>query len=204
STALRAAAVSLVWATAAVAQTATRSAAIEAFRDRIKADVAADNVGSITAAVVVGDSIVWAEGFGWADRDKHIPAGPNTIYRLGSVSKSFTAIVLAQLVDRKVIALDDPVERYFPEIRGLANPRPGAKPVTFRQLASHTAGIIREPALPGAASGPIAEWESKILASIPTTSFDALPGARYSYSNIGYGMLGLALSRAAHVPFMKL
>jgi CubicO group peptidase (beta-lactamase class C family) len=203
-TALRAAAVSLLWATAAPAQTATRSAAIDAFRDRLSADVAADDVGSITAAVVIGDSIVWAEGFGWADRDKHIPAGPNTIYRLGSVTKSFTAIVLGQLVDRKVIGLDDPVERYFPEIRGLAHPLPGTKPITFRQLASHTAGIIREPELRGAATGPIAEWESKVLASIPLTSFDALPGARYSYSNIGYGMLGLALSRAAHVPFMKL
>ena len=204
STALRAAAISLLCATAAVAQTATRSAAIDAFRERLKADVAADNVGSIMAAVVVGDSIVWTEGFGWADRDKHIPAGPNTIYRLGSVSKSFTAIVLGQLVDRKVITLDDPVERYFPEIRGLANRSPSAKPVTFRQLASHTAGLVREPDLPGAASGPISDWESKVLASIPTTSFDALPGQRYSYSNIGYGILGLALSRAAHVPFMKL
>jgi len=212
-TSLRAIAVSLLWATSmcactsaptAVAQTTAHGAAIDAFRHRLEADVAADNVGSITAAVVIGDSIVWAEGFGSADYDKHIPAGPNTIYRLGSVSKSFTAIVLAQLVDRKVIALDDPVEKYFPEIRGLANPRPGAKPITFRQLASHTAGIEREPELPGAASGPIAEWESKVLASIPTTSFDAMPGSRYSYSNIGYGILGLALSRAAHVPFMQL
>jgi CubicO group peptidase (beta-lactamase class C family) len=188
----------------AVAQTTTHSAAIDAFRDRLQADVAADNVGSIAAAVVVGDSIVWTEAFGWADRDKHIRADAHTIYRLGSVSKSFTAIVLAQLVDRGVIALDDPVERYFPEIRGLAGPLPGATPITFRHLASHTAGIIREPMLIGAASGPIAEWEAKVLASIPTTSFDAPPGARYSYSNIGYGILGLALSRAAHVPFMKL
>ena len=114
STALRAAVVSLLLATAAIAQSPTRSAAIDAFRDRLKADVAADNIGSIAAAVVIGDSIVWAEGFGWADRDKHIPAGPNTIYRLGSVSKSFTAFVLVQLVDRMVIALDDPVERFFP------------------------------------------------------------------------------------------
>jgi CubicO group peptidase (beta-lactamase class C family) len=89
-------------------------------------------------------------------------------------------------------------------VRGLTNPRAGAKPITFRQLASHTAGIIREPRLQGAASGPIAEWESKVLASIPETSFDTMPGARYAYSNIGYGILGLALSRAARVPFMKL
>ena len=191
-------------ATIAAAQPPTRNSVIEGLRAQLQADVAADSVGSITAAIVIGDSIVWSQGFGWADRDKRIPADANTLYRIGSISKTFTAVVLAQLVDRKVVALDDPVERYLPEVRGLGNARPGTKPITFRQLASHTAGIIREPRLQGAASGPIAEWESKVLASIPATSFDTVPGARYAYSNIGYGILGLALSRAARVPFMTL
>jgi CubicO group peptidase (beta-lactamase class C family) len=102
------------------------------------------------------------------------------------------------------VRLDDPVERYLPEVGGFTNPGSGAPPITFRQLASHTAGLIREPRLSGAAAGPIAEWENRILASIPTTAFDTTPGARYSYSNIGYGVLGLALSRAARVPFMRL
>ena len=186
------------------AQAPARPAAIDAFRERLRADVATDNVGSITAAVVAGDRTLWAEGFGWADRDRKVPAGVETIYRIGSISKTFTAVVMAQLVDRGTIALDDPVEKYLPEVKGFANPRAGAKPITFRQLASHTAGLIREPKLQGAASGPIAGWEAKILASIPTTAFDATPGERYAYSNIGYGVLGLALSRAARTPFMKL
>lgn len=177
---------------------------IDAFREKLRADVAADAVGGITAAVVAGDRIVWAEGFGWADRDARVPAGVETIYRIGSISKTFTAVVLAQLVDRRIVALEDPVERYFPEVRGFRGARAGAPPITFRQLASHTAGLIREPKLQGAATGPIAEWEAKILASIPTTSFDAAPGERYAYSNIGYGVLGLALSRAARTPFMQL
>jgi CubicO group peptidase (beta-lactamase class C family) len=170
----------------------------------LRADVAADDIGSITAAVVAGDRVMWSEGFGWADRDAHVAARAETIYRIGSISKTFTAVVLAQLVDRKTLALDDAVEKYLPEVRGLASPRPGAKPVTFRQLASHTAGLIREPQLEGAAAGPIAEWEAKVLASIPRTSFDAMPGERFSYSNIGFGILGLALSRAAKTPFMKI
>jgi CubicO group peptidase (beta-lactamase class C family) len=180
------------------------TSALDAFRERLRADVAADNVGSITGAVVAGDRTIWAEGFGWADRDRRIPAGVETLYRIGSISKTFTAVVLAALVDRKTIALDDPVEKYLPEVKGFANPKPGAKPVTFRHLASHTAGLIREPKLQGAASGPISEWEAKILASIPTTAFDSAPGERYAYSNIGYGVLGLALSRAARTPFMTL
>jgi CubicO group peptidase (beta-lactamase class C family) len=192
-----------ILAFAAAAQTPSR-AAIDAFRTQLRTDVAADAVGGVTAAVVVGDRVVWAEGFGWVDREKHIPASVETIYRIGSISKTFTAVVLAQLVDRRVIRLDDPVERYLPEVRGFKNARPGAKPITFRQLASHTAGLIREPQLANASSGPIAQWESKVLASIPTTSFDAMPGAQYSYSNIGYGVLGLALARAAQKPFIQL
>jgi CubicO group peptidase (beta-lactamase class C family) len=194
----------LLLAAQASAQTTPHTALINELRKDLQAVVAADDVGSIMAALVVGDSVVWSEGFGWADRKKKTPATAETIYRIGSISKTFTAAVLAQLVDRKVVALDDPVEKYFPEIRGLDKPRPGASPITFRHLASHTAGIIREPNLSGAASGPIADWEAKVLASIPATSFDTVPGARYAYSNIGYGILGLALSRAAKSPFMKL
>jgi CubicO group peptidase (beta-lactamase class C family) len=187
----------------ATATTSPRSAAIEDYRQRMRANPAADTVGGATVAVIVGDRVVWAEGFGWADREKRIPASVETIYRIGSLTKTFTAVVLMQLVERGIVQLDDPVEKYLPEIRGLASPRPGAKPVTLRMLASHTAGIVREPQLPGAAAGPIAEWENKVLASIPTTAFDADPGARYQYSNIGYGILGLTLSRAAKKPFMQ-
>jgi CubicO group peptidase (beta-lactamase class C family) len=181
-----------------------RGDAIEAYRQRMLANPAADTVGGATVAVIVGDRVVWSEGFGWADRGRRIPASVETIYRIGSLTKTFTAVVLMQLVERGVVQLDDPVEKYLPEIRGLASPRPGAEPVTLRMLASHTAGIVREPALQDAAAGPIAEWENKVLASIPTTAFDADPGARYQYSNIGYGVLGLTLSRAAKKPFMQL
>jgi CubicO group peptidase (beta-lactamase class C family) len=64
--------------------------------------------------------------------------------------------------------------------------------------------LIREPSLPGAAAGPIGQWEAKVLASIPTTRFDTVPGARFSYSNIGFAVLGLAISRAAKAPYIDL
>jgi CubicO group peptidase (beta-lactamase class C family) len=186
------------------ARTQISTAAIDSLRAKLLADVAADNVGGITAGVVVGDSLVWAEGFGFADRDLKTPAAVGTLYRIGSISKTFTATALAQLVQHGRVKLDDPVENHLPQVRNFADARAGAAAITFRQLASHTAGLIREPRLQGAASGPIAQWEEKILASIPTTSYDTLPGSRYSYSNIGYGVLGLAISRTVSVPFMQL
>ena len=63
---------------------------------------------------------------------------------------------------------------------------------------------VREPELDGAASGPIEQWEEKVLESLAATRFDSVPGARYQYSNIGFGTLGLALSRAAGRPFRDL
>jgi CubicO group peptidase (beta-lactamase class C family) len=187
------------------AQAADGSAAVVARLDaQLAGDVARDSVGSISIALVDGGRVFWAKAFGWADRDRRIPADTSHLYRIGSITKSFTAVIMMQLVERGVIRLDEPVARALPPIGGLVNRPATAADLTYRHLASHTAGIVREPRLPGAASGPIAGWEDKILASIPTTSFETPPGERYAYSNIGFGILGLALSRAAGKPFMDL
>jgi CubicO group peptidase (beta-lactamase class C family) len=114
-----------------------------------------------------------------------------------------TVVLMMKLSELGMFNIDDKVETYFPEVKqliGYAN----YSPLTFRQLAGHTSGLDKEPALPNAAAGPIAEWEDKILASIPTTSLVYPPGERFSYSNIGIGMLGLALSRIAQKPYMSL
>lgn len=186
------------------AQISQWDATLEQFAERIGQQVEADSIGGIVAGVAVDGDLVWARGFGYADREPQAPIMPSAVSRTGSISKSFTAVLMMILVDRGVIALDDPVEQYFPEIAQLTDARPGAPRVTFRHLASHTAGLIREPQLRGAASGRIETWTDKVLASIPATAFDSVPGARYQYSNIGFGMLGLALERAAGRPFMDL
>lgn len=190
------------------AQTATVGAGwdplLARFAESLERDVREDGVGGIVAGVAVDGDLVWARGFGWSDRELRVPMGTAALSRTGSISKSVTAVLMMRLVDRGLVALDEPVERHLPEVGGFAEARPAAAPITFRQLASHTAGLIREPRLEGAASGPIEGWEEKVLASIPRTAFDSTPGARYQYSNIGFGVLGLALSRAAGRPFIEL
>lgn len=187
-----------------LARAATWDEALDAFAEKLTGDVAADAVGGIAAGVAVDGDLVWAQGFGYADRDARTPMRASAVSRVGSISKSVTAVLMMRLVDQGVIALDDPVERYLPEVRGFADARPGVGPITFRQIASHTAGLIREPRWPEAVVGPIELWEERVLESIPLTAFDTVPGARYQYSNIGFGTLGLALSRAAGRPFMAL
>lgn len=183
------------------AGTAAWDSAITRFAGRLAADVRADGIGSITAGVAVGETVVWVRGFGWADPDRRIPAGPATLYRTGSISKSVTAIALARLVAGGTLSLDEPVAPHLPALADLPGRPEGGGPITFRQLASHTAGLVREPEIEGAAEGPIGRWEEKVLASIPHTGFRSRPGTEFSYSNIGFGILGLALSRAAGTPF---
>jgi CubicO group peptidase (beta-lactamase class C family) len=190
--------------TAVVAQSSTWDEALSTFASHLAADVAEDDVGGIVAGVMVDGDLVWAQAFGWADRASRTPMSTASVSRTGSISKSVTAVVMMQLVDRGIITLDEPVRRHLPEIDALGHPRSGAAPITYRHLASHTAGLIREPDWPESVVGPIDEWEERILQSIPLTAYDSVPGARYQYSNIGFGMLGLALSRAAGKPFIDL
>ncbi len=172
------------------------------FSQGLAADVEADGVGAITAALARDGEVLWAEGFGWADPDAMIPAARETIYRTGSISKSVTAVLLAILAEDGVVSLETPLAELVPEIADLQEIPDGADP-TLRQVASHTAGLAREPELPGAATGPIESWTDQILRSIPTTRYRTPPGTEYSYSNIGFGILGFGLERAAAAPFME-
>jgi len=180
-------------------------AAVEAFANQLTEHVATDDVGGIAAGIVLNGDLVWARGFGWSDRHNRTPMPPGAVSRTGSISKTVTAMVLMRLVDRGIVALDDPVERYLPEFAEVQSPPTAAEPVTLRHLASHTAGLEREPSnVRDMVSGPIELWEERVVESLQSTAYDSVPGARYQYSNIGFGSLGLALSRAAGVPFMDL
>ena len=186
------------------AQSPSRDEALTAFSRQLRADVAADDVGGIVAGVMVDGDLVWAQAFGWADRAARTPMSTASISRTGSISKSVTAVLMMRLLDEGVIGLDEPVERYLPAFASVKDRRVDAQPVTFRHLASHTAGLIREPQWPDAVVGPIELWDKRIVESLPLTAYDTVPGARYQYSNIGFGTLGLALAKAAGRPFMEM
>lgn len=171
---------------------------IDEFANQLSKDVADDGInGSISAAIVKQDKIIWSDAAGYLDPHNKILADTNSIYRIASITKPFTAFLLMQLHQEKILNIHDPVEDYFPEIKELIGYSDSTK-ITFHQLASHTAGLVREPKLKNAASGPFELWEDKILQSIPKTEIRTKPGTRFKYSNIGYGILGLAISKAAN------
>lgn len=181
------------------------AAVIDDFGKRINKNLSDDNIhGSISVAIVKGDQIIWSGAFGYAAKDKEVPANTGNIYRIGSITKVFTATLLMQLVAEGKVKLDDPVENYLPEIKNLKGYADAGSKITFRQLASHTAGLKREPDLSGASVGPLVKWEEKLLTCIPKTSFIGKPGGQFLYSNMGFAMLGLALQRITGVPYMQM
>ena len=109
--------------------------AIDASRELIRRVMTEAGISGASVAVGIGDKIVWAEGFGWADLELRVPVTTLTKFRVGSVSKTMTASGLGVLLERGQIDVDASVHTYvsdFPEKRW---------PMTIRQIAGHTAGI---------------------------------------------------------------
>lgn len=167
------------------------------------AELAKDGIGGATVGVVAGGAVVWAKGYGLADIEAKTPATAETVYRIGSITKPFTALMLLQLVEAGRVHLSDPVEKHLPEINRIQGRAPGAPPVTLVELATMTSGIAREPEDTATfLRGPVSEWERVMTAALAKTTYAHEPGTRYLYSNIGYAMLGAALGRAAGEPYV--
>lgn len=184
--------------------TAHENEAISKFSSRLKNDVAWDDLhGSISAAVTKGNKVIWANAFGYADKDRNILADTGSNYRIGSITKTFTATLLMLLVEDKKISLDDDVKKYVPEIAQLKGYSDKYK-ITFKQLASHTSGIKRQPDPNSYYFGDPTQWERLLLRAIPITSFASKPGKEFLYSDIGYAILGLALERASGESYISM
>ena len=169
----------------------------------IASEFASRPVGSVTEGVVVGKQLIWSKSYGEADMEMKTPANADTVYRIGSITKMFTALMLEQLVEAGKVHFSDPVEKYFPERKAVQGKFPDAPPITLIQLATHTSGLAREPDnIDAATTGPVSNWENTLIAALPHLHYQFEPGTRFSYSNIGFAILGAALSRAAGEPYV--
>jgi len=170
----------------------------------VAAEFARDSIASVTIGVVTADGLVWTKSYGFADMSTRRLANRQSVYRIGSITKMFTALMLQQLVAAGKIRLTDPVERFYPEIREIRGYKQLAAPITVQQLATMTAGIAREPEQEGPFwTGSVATWDSTLHLALSHTQMDHAPGKQFLYSNIGYAILGATLGRAAGVPFVQ-
>lgn len=177
---------------------------VSEFSSQIENDIIDDNInGSVSFIIIKGDSSIENKTFGLSTSNDGILADSNTIYRIGSITKSLTGFLLVKLHQDKILNLDDPIEKHLPEIKTLID-YDNYSPITYRQLASHTAGLHRESRYREANFGTVHEWQQVVLKAIPETSFRFSPNERFGYSNIGYAILGLAMSKAANKSYMEL
>jgi CubicO group peptidase (beta-lactamase class C family) len=153
----------------------------------VRAEVARQRIPGLSVAVLRGDSLMLARGYGEADVEHHVPAADSTIYQSGSVGKQFTAALIVRLADEGRLRLDDPIARWLPE-----GP-PSWRRITVRRLLTHTSGI------PDYADSTLDYRRDyteddlvRLAASLPPL-FE--PGDRWSYSNTGYVLLGAIIHR---------
>ena len=133
------------------------------------------------------------------------PLDGNSVFDIGSITKLFTATLLAQMVLNGEVKLDDPVQTFLPP--SVRVPARNGRPITLAHLSMHTSGLPRGPTNAGPESGPNPYAEYTVAQMYEFLSSYALPrdpGAEREYSNLGVGLLGHALSLAAGKPYEQL
>lgn len=179
--------------------------AVALIERRASEGLARDGMGGLTVGIVIADELVWTKSYGHADDASSRPATRDTIYPIASITKSFTGLMLAQLVERGHVNYSDAVVTHLPEFKDVANRWSDGSPISLLQLATMIGGIQREPSnlrAGGYLLGPAANWGDVTRRALAETSVEYEPGTRYSYSNIGYAILGLALEQPAKKPFI--
>ena len=152
------------------------------------------------AAVIVtrGGETLYTSARGLADVETRRPLTPDTIFRLGSITKQFTASAILRLVQEGRISLDDPISRFFP-----GYPQPGAS-ATVRQLLNHTSGIQSYTAIPGwmiAANTSRPHTTAEMIAVFRNLPSPTPPGQEWAYNNSGYVMLGAIIEQVTGTPW---
>jgi CubicO group peptidase (beta-lactamase class C family) len=157
------------------------------------------NAVGLSIAVGRGDQVVFAKGFGEADLETDFKVDKETLFRIGSVTKQFTAAAALKLVEQGKLSLDGTLAEMLPEFP------PTAKPITLRQLLTHTSGVWsytddgkfmrREASLELTPTELIATFKDHAL------EFD--PGTKWNYSNSGYYLVGEIVAKASGRPYAK-
>ena len=159
----------------------------------VRSELARQRIPGLSVAVLRGDSVVLARGYGYANVEHHVPASDSTVYEVGSISKQFTAAAIVLLSEEGRLGLDDVITQYLPE--GSTS----WSEVTIRHLLTHTSGISDQSLDTLDFRKDYAEEELVRLAGAQPLLFK--PGASYSYSSTGYTLLGVIIHRVTGESF---
>ena len=159
--------------------------------------VAQHRTAGVSVAVVKNGRTVLAKGYGFADLENDVPATAETVYRIGSITKQFTAAGIMRLIEQGKLSLDDTLQKFLPNF-----PTQGNR-VTVRHLLNHTSGIKSYTSL-----GP--KWQrlmridlvpDSLVALFANEPFDFKPGDAWRYDNSGYFLLGMIIEKLRGKPY---
>ncbi|GAC1649907.1 MAG: hypothetical protein NVS4B3_07740 [Gemmatimonadaceae bacterium] len=165
--------------------------------------LAATRTPGAAVAIVEHGRVVWARGFGWADRERRIPVTDSTVFQVASISKAVTAWGVLHMVDAGRVELDAPAERYLTRWH-LPRSRYDPHLVTVRRILSHTAGLSNnayEGYRPDTMLPTLVESLSGHNDGVGDVRIVAQPGTRWAYSEGGYTLLQLIVEEVSGEAF---
>lgn len=173
---------------------------------KAKAYVKSAGLPGLSIGVVEGNRLVWSKHYGFANQKTRTRATNQTLYKIGSISKVFTSMLMVSLRDEGKLRLDDSLSSFLPKGTKLPSDPRGLSSMTLRHLSTHTSGL---PSLPPNLSpkgqDPYNNYTSAgMFAALPTMSLKYPVGARYSYSNMGTALLGYAMSQRTKQSYEQL
>lgn len=172
--------------------------AIDLFEQQVAQDMALNQIPGCAITVTYQSKVVYSRGFGVQDTNLLQPVTEETLFRLASNSKMFTAIAIIQIYERGLVELDEPVVKYLPWFRQ-KDPTNRWEKITIRQLLNHTAGISRCEGFESWSNqedltkGHLAS-SADMMENILNQEMVSEPGQRLKYSNLGYWFLSQVIA----------
>ena len=174
--------------------------AIDLLEAWIEAQRVARELPGMSIGIVHDQALVWSRGFGWADLERREPATADTLYRIGSITKLFTATALLILRDAGKLRLDDPLTAHLPWLQMKAAVA-DAGTITIRHLLTHTSGLPREGAFPYFTDSRFPSIDD-IRVGLPMQERPLPTETRWKYSNLGATLAGEVVAAVAGEPYV--
>ncbi|KAF0159835.1 MAG: beta-lactamase [Syntrophaceae bacterium] len=174
--------------------------AISKVRSEIWQDINSGKCGSAAAAIMVDGKVVYAEGFGMANREKSIPVTTTTLFNIGSISKVYVAVAIMLLVDDGKVLLDKPVTDYLPEFK-MADKR--YKKITVRMLLNHVSGLPGTEVSNSFGFKYDDNVKQETINTLARAHLKHDPGAMAVYCNDGFTLAEMIVERVSKMKYMN-
>ena len=155
----------------------------------------------ISFGIVADGELIYENSYGYTDIAKKIAATSSSMFRIASMSKSFTAMAILKLRDEGKLNLDDPAYLYIPELKNLRYPTADSPPVTIRHLLTHGAGFPEDNPW---GDRQLADHDKDLMEFIgKQISFSNPPGIAFEYSNLGFALQGKIITKVSGMRFQE-